>query len=134
MVPLKVGLKASVETKVSPEETAQRLKTGDVPVWATPALARLMEEACVAALAGCLPEGQTSVGSYLEVRHLAPTPVGLKVRAEAELTGIEGRRLTFRLQAFDEVEEVGEGEHLRVLVDVERFRETCRRKLSPQPQ
>ena len=129
MQPLKIGRKASVEIRISSQETAEYLKTGRVPVYATPAMIRLMEEACVVAVDACLPEGKLSVGASLEVRHLAPTPVGAKVRAEAELADIEGRWLTFQVRAYDEKELIGEGTHVRVIVDRKRFCETYERKL-----
>ena len=95
--------------------------SGNVPVFATPAMAALMEAAAVNALAGILGDDQTTVGVTLDLQHLAATPTGLTVRAEARLSNVEGRRLTFRVAAFDDVEQVGVGTHQRVLVDTERF-------------
>ncbi len=92
-----------------------------VPVFSTPALVGLLESAAVTVLEGRLPAGQTSVGARIDVRHLAATPVGLKVRAWAELTGVEGRKLTFKVQAWDEVELIGEAEHERFVIDEARF-------------
>ena len=128
MWPLECGLKGRAETIVYPQETAESLKTGRVLVWGTPAMVRLMEEASVAAVEEALPPGSLSVGASLTVRHLAPTPLGAKVHAEAELVQVEGRRLTFLVRAYDEVELVGEGTHTRVIVDGERFRASYQRK------
>jgi len=97
------------------------LGSGSVPVFGTPALAGLMEGAAIQALAGHLPAGQTSVGGRIDVHHLAPTPVGMRVRARAELTKVEGRRLVFHVVAWDEVEQIGEATHERFIVDEKRF-------------
>jgi len=89
---LKVGLKATTETVVTKDNTAISMKSGDVEVFATPAMVALMEEAAVACVSSALPKDQTSVGTYLEVKHLAATPVGMKVKAEATLEQIDGKR------------------------------------------
>jgi predicted thioesterase len=106
---------------VSETDTADRWGSGLVPVFGTPGLVGLMEGAAVRALAGYLPPGQTSVGGRIDVRHLAPTPIGMRVRARAELLEVEGRRLVFRVEAWDEVQQIGKAIHERVVVDVERF-------------
>ena len=90
-------------------------------VFGTPALVALMERAAVDAVTPHLPPGKTSVGGRIDVRHLAATPVGMRVRARAELVEIEGRRLVFSVEAWDEVEQVGEATHERFVVDEERF-------------
>lgn len=115
------GLTGEVEALVTEADTADRWGSGLVPVLGTPALVGLMEGAAVQALAGHLPPGRTSVGGRIDVRHLAPTPVGMRVRARAELLEVEGRRLGFRVQAWDEVEQVGEATHERFVVAEERF-------------
>ena len=92
-----------------------------VPVFGTPALVGLMEGAAVQALAGRLPPGQTSVGGRIDVRHLAATPVGMRVRARAVLLEVAGRRLTFRVEAWDEIERIGEASHERFVVDEAQF-------------
>jgi predicted thioesterase len=120
-ISLQSGLSAEVELIVSEAKTAENLKSGTVPVYATPALVALMENAAVRALEGCLPPGHTSVGIQIDLRHLAATPVGMRVRARAELTSIEGRKLSFHIQAWDEVELVGEACHVRFLVKEEAF-------------
>lgn len=116
------GLVGQSEVFVQEENTARHLGSGNVDVLATPEMVRLMEKATVAAVDHLLPDGYCTVGVEVNVRHLAATPVGMRVRVEAELTAVEGRRLTFRVEAFDEVERIGEGEHRRVIIDVERFK------------
>ncbi len=115
------GLVGEARVLVTEEQTARHLGSGGVNVFATPAMVRLMEEAAVKALAGRLPPGQQSVGVFLQVRHLAPTPLGMTATARAELVAVDGRRLTFRVTVHDDVELVGEGNHERVLIDLARF-------------
>lgn len=125
---LEPPLSGEAERLVTEEWTAARMGSGTVPVLATPALVAVMEEAAVRALEGHLPPGQTSVGVRIDVRHLAATPLGMRVRARATLVAVEGRRLTFRIEAWDDREKVGEADHERVLVDVERFMERVNAK------
>ena len=115
------GLSGELERVVTEADTADRLGSGSLPVFGTPALVGLMEGAAVQALAGHLPPGQTSVGGRIDVRHLAPTPVGMRVRARAELLEVEGRRLVFHIEAWDEVEQIGEATHERFVVHEEPF-------------
>jgi predicted thioesterase len=122
------GLVGEIEMVVREENTARRLGSGNVAVLATPEMVRLMEKAAVAAVDHLLPEGYRTVGVEVDVRHLAATPVGMRVRAQAELTTVEGRKLTFRVEASDEVERIGEGAHRRVVIDVERFKERVEAK------
>jgi len=96
--------------------------------WPDARIVRLMEKAAVAAIDHLLPDGYCTVGVEVNVRHLAATPVGMRVHAQAELTAIEGRKLTFRVEADDEVEKIGEGEHKRVIIDVGRFEERVEAK------
>jgi fluoroacetyl-CoA thioesterase len=121
MKDIEPGLHAELEHLVTSEDTASHWGSGLVPVLSTPALVGLMEMAAVQALAGCLPPGQTTVGGHIDVHHLAATPIGMKVRARAELTAIVGRKLAFKVQAWDEVELIGEAEHDRVVVDEAKF-------------
>jgi fluoroacetyl-CoA thioesterase len=123
------GLTAAIRRRVDSASTARQLGSGAVDVLATPELIRLMEMAAVAALADHLPPEFTSVGVAVSVKHLAPTPVGLGVEARATLTEVQGRRLTFQVVARDDVEEVAEGTHERVLVEVEGFEARANRKL-----
>lgn len=125
-VPLEPGLAASAALEVGPDDTAQALGSGEVPVLATPRLIGLCEEASLAAVAGHVPEGSTTVGTNVQVNHLAPTAVGHDVTAEATLERIEGRRLTFTVSANDDRGLVAAGKVTRVLVDVERFLDKCR--------
>ncbi len=116
------------ERVVTEEWTAPSMGSGTVPVLATPALVALMEQAAVRALEGRLPPGQTSVGVRIDVRHLAATPPGMRVRARATLVAAEGRRLTFHIEAWDDAEKIGEAVHERVVIDTERFMERVRAK------
>jgi fluoroacetyl-CoA thioesterase len=120
---LRPGLAASATLVVSDDDTALALHTGDVPVLATPRVVRLAEEATVHAIEGTLADDTTSVGYRVQLDHLAPTPVGGKVRAEATLEAIEGRRLTFRVSVSDGHGLVAAGRITRVIVERERFME-----------
>src|SRR5512136_1241310 len=117
MAELIPGLSGELEHVVSDEDTASRWGSGLVPVFSTPALVGLMESAAVSALVGHLSPGTTTVGGRIDVRHLAATPVGMRVLARAELVAVEGRKLVFKIQAWDEVEMIGEAEHQRFIVD-----------------
>jgi predicted thioesterase len=118
---LRSGLSGEANVVVDESNTAIALGSGSVPVFATPAMAALVEAAAVQAVAEVLGEDQTTVGVHLDLQHLAATPVGLTVRAEARLVNVEGRRLTFRVTAYDDVEQIGIGSHQRMLVDTDRF-------------
>jgi fluoroacetyl-CoA thioesterase len=122
-MPLRPGLSASADLVVAADDTALALHTGDVPVLATPRVVRLAEEASVRAIEGTLTGDTTSVGYRVQLDHLAPTPVGGKVRAEATLEAIEGRRLTFRVSVSDGHGLVAAGRITRVIVERERFME-----------
>jgi fluoroacetyl-CoA thioesterase len=116
-----IGLVGVAETQVVPELTARHLGSGAVSVFATPEMVRLMERAAVNALKPHLATGQQSVGTMVNVRHLAATPVGTTVTAKAELTSVDGRQLTFKVTAHDGTELIGEGTHERALIDLARF-------------
>ncbi len=118
---VKVGLKNAVSEEVTTEKTAQAMGSGSLPVYATPAMTCLMEKAATEALEPLMPEGWTTVGISLHVAHKAATPVGLKVRAEAEVTAVEGRKIVFTVRAFDDKEEIGVGSHERFAVLKEKF-------------
>ena len=126
------GLIGQREMLVHEENTARHLGSGNVAVLATPEMIRLMEKTAVAAIDHLLPDGYRTVGVAVNVCHLAATPVGMSVRAQAELTAVEGRKLTFRVEADDEVERIGEGEHKRVIIDLERFKERVETKRGQQ--
>lgn len=118
---IEVGMKGRAETVVTPENTAQAAGSGLVPVFATPHMIALMEGAAVNAIQGCLAPDEGSVGTRLDVTHDAATPIGMKVWAEAEVTAVEGRKLTFAVAAYDEVERIGGGIHERFLIKPEKF-------------
>jgi predicted thioesterase len=118
---LRSGLSGEASVVVDETNTAIALGSGSVPVFATPAMAGVVEAAAVQAVAEVINDDQTTVGVYLDLQHLAATPVGLTVRAEAKLVNVEGRRLTFRVTAYDDVEQIGIGSHQRMLVDTDRF-------------
>ncbi len=115
-----VGMKGEATTLVERADTAYEVGSGELLVYATPCMVALMEGAACEAIAP-LPEGKTSVGTELNVAHKAATPVGLEVRAEAEVTAVEGNTITFRVAAYDEAGLIGEGTHKRVVVSSERF-------------
>jgi fluoroacetyl-CoA thioesterase len=121
MQELSPGLNAELDHLVTDSDTASKWGSGLVPVFSTPALVGLMESVAVKALTGHLSPGQTTVGGRIDVRHLAATPVGMQVRARAELTAVQGRKLVFKIQAWDEVELIGEADHERFVVDEARF-------------
>lgn len=118
-----VRRRASRTLDIRDEHTAATLGSGDVPVLGTPAVLALAEEACVAALADDLDAGQTSLGTWVELEHRLPSPVGARVEAEATLIARDGRRLEFEVVVRQEGEVVAEARHRRVLVDRERFLE-----------
>jgi fluoroacetyl-CoA thioesterase len=126
---IRPGLVGSAEISVGEEHTAPRVGSGRVHVLATPVMINLMEAAALAAAEHLLPPGHQSLGTALQVEHYAATPTGMRLRATAELVGIEGRTLSFRVEAHDEKERVGHGTHQRVVVNVERFDARVRKKL-----
>lgn len=126
---LKPGLKGTASLLVGPEHTAPSIGSGKVPVLATPVMINLIEAAALAAVEHLLPPGHQSLGIHLDVRHFAATPIGMRVTATAELVGVEGRTLTFAVEARDEREPIGGGSHQRVVVNVARFDERVQRKL-----
>lgn len=120
-IPLEPGLTGECAWQVTPEMTAARVGSGLVEVFSTPMLVALMESAAVEALADALAEGSTSVGTRIEVSHLAATPTGMTVHARATLTAVDGRRLTFQVEAWDDLDRIGEAVHERAIVDRQRF-------------
>lgn len=118
---LKPGLIGEVTHIVTDEDTAATYASGLVPTLSTPHLVALMENAARAAVQDHLEEGQSSVGTRVEMQHLAPTPVGMEVRVRAELIEVDRRRLRFRVEAWDAVEKIGECDHERFAIDWERF-------------
>lgn len=116
-----MGATRQEEAVVTPEIAISFLGVDSARVLATPRLISLLEMTSRNLLVGFLPAGQDSVGTHVDVRHLAATPVGMRVTARAEILSVEGRRVTFKVEAFDEVEKVAEGTHQRFVVDIERF-------------
>jgi fluoroacetyl-CoA thioesterase len=123
------GLTGSTETVVTPDQTAPFVGSGRIAVLATPVMINLIEAAALAAVEHLLPEGHQSLGIHLDVSHVAATPVGLRVTATAEVVQVEGRTISFRVEAYDDRERIGGGTHQRVVVSVARFDERVQRKL-----
>lgn len=119
--PLEPGLTGHATITVTDDLTAAALGSGNVDVYSTPALIALLEAAAINALDGHLEDGQTSVGTSLDVRHTSATPVGMSVQATATLKEVDGRRLIFEVSASDEVEPIGSGTHERFIVTRDRF-------------
>ena len=122
-MPVEPGLSAEVELVVTDDDTAVALRSGEVPVLGTPRVVAVCEEASVAALAGRLEPGETTVGHTVQLDHVAPTKVGTTIRAEATLLKVNGRRLTFSVSVSDARGLVAAGKVTRVIVDAERFME-----------
>ena len=124
-----VGMRGEVSTLVEREDTAREVGSGDLLVYATPCMVALMEGAACEAIAESLTDTQTTVGTALNIEHLSATPVGLEVRAVAEVTAVEGKVITFAVTAFDEAGEIGKGTHKRVLVNSQKFLDKAYSKL-----
>jgi predicted thioesterase len=127
---LKPGLKGVSELVVREEHTAPRVGSGRVHVLATPVMINVIEAAALAAIEHLLPPGHQSLGTRLDVRHFAATPVGMRVRAEVEVLKVEGRTVTFRVAVADEKEPVGDGTHERMVVNVVRFDQRVQDKVA----
>ena len=124
-----VGMKGEASTLVEREDTAAEVGSGSLLVYATPCMVALMEGAACEAIAEALGEDQSSVGISLNIEHLSATPVGLEVRAEAEVIAVEGKIITFALTAYDEAGKIGEGTHKRCLIGVQKFLDKAYAKL-----
>ncbi len=124
-----VGFKGTAEALVEREDTAAQVGSGELLVYATPCMVALMEGAACEALAGCLKDTETTVGTMLSIEHTSATPVGLEVRAEAEVTAVEGRVITFNVTAYDEAGQIGSGTHKRVIVNSQKFLDKVYTKL-----
>ena len=127
---LRTGLVGTYSIVVADQHTAPFVGSGKVRVLATPVMINLFEAAALACCEQHLPTGHQSLGIHLDVRHIAATPVGMRVTATAELVKIDGRTLTFRVEAHDERELIGDGLHERVIVNVERFDQRVQKKLA----
>ena len=126
---IEVGMKGEVTTLAEREDTALEVGSGSLLVYATPCMVALMEGAACEALADALDENETTVGTALNIRHTAATPVGLEVRAEATVTAVDGKAITFEVRAFDEAGEIGSGTHKRFVVNSQRFLDKTYAKL-----
>lgn len=127
--PIEVGLTSEQTFVVEERFTAGHVGSGSLRVLATPSMIGFMERVATGLLQPRLPPGASSVGIHVDVHHLAATPVGGKVRVIAEVSGVEGRRVDFKVEAWDEVELVGQGAHQRVVIDVARFLKRLESKL-----
>jgi fluoroacetyl-CoA thioesterase len=127
---LKQGLVGRAALVVAEDHTAPRVGSGRIHVLATPVMINLIEAAALAAVEHLLPAGHQSLGTVLNVRHIAATPVGMRVEATAEVIEIDGRTIRFRVEARDEKELIGDGTHERVVVNVAKFDQRIQRKLS----
>lgn len=124
-----VGMKGEVSTLVEKEDTAAEVGSGSLLVYATPCMVALMEGAACEAIAQCMTADKTTVGTELSISHISATPVGLEVRAEAEVTAVEGKVITFAVTAYDEAGKIGEGTHKRVVISSQRFLDKVYSKL-----
>jgi predicted thioesterase len=127
---LAAGLAGSAELVVADEHTAPRVGSGRIAVLATPVMINLIEAAALDAIERLLPDGYQSLGTVLNIRHIAATPVGMRVRARAEVVKVEGRTVFFAVECKDEKELIGDGRHERVVVNVAKFDERVKRKLT----
>ncbi len=126
---VEIGMKGETTNLVEREDTAQAVGSGSLLVYATPCMAALMEAAACEAIESGLAEDETTVGIELNLKHLSATPVGLEVRATAEVTAVEGKIISFSIEAFDEAGKIGEATHKRALVNSQRFLDRTYQKL-----
>ncbi len=124
-----IGTKGFAQALVEKEDTAKIVGSGDLLVYATPCMVALMEGAACESIAPFLAEGESSVGTLMEVSHSSATPVGMEVRAESEVTAVEGRKVRFQITAYDEAGQIGSAIHERFIVKVDRFLEKTYDKL-----
>lgn len=124
-----IGIKGYKEITVTKELTAISLGSGDLEVYATPAMIALMEETASESVKPKLEIGQGSVGTYIAIKHLAATPIGMRVRCESELVEVDGRRLVFNITAYDEKDKIGEGTHERFIISNDKFQSKVNSKL-----
>lgn len=125
---LQPGMIAEKKELVTEEKLAISYGSGEVAVYATPAMIGLMENAALSCVDENLPEGWATVGSYLDVKHIAATPPGLTVTAKAEVVKVDGRRVVFKVEAFDDKDKIGEGTHERFIINLEKFMKKCDEK------
>lgn len=120
---VEIGIKGLAQTLVEQEDTAKSVGSGDLLVYATPCMVALMEGAACESVAPFLAQGESSVGTMMNVSHTSATPVGMEVRAESVVTAVDGRKITFEITAYDECGEIGKAIHERVIIKAERFLE-----------
>ncbi len=126
---IEIGTKGYADALVEQEDTAKVVGSGNLLVYATPCMVALMEGAACESIAPFLADGESSVGTMMQVNHISATPVGMEVRAESEVTAVEGRKVTFSIKAYDEVGEIGNAVHERFIVKADRFLEKTYDKL-----
>lgn len=126
---ISIGMKGQVASFVEREDTAAQVGSGSLLVYATPCMVALMEGAACEAISSALPEDKTSVGTGLDISHSSATPVGMDVRAEAEVTAVEGNMITFHVCAYDEAGKIGEGTHKRAIISAQKFLDKTYAKL-----
>lgn len=118
---LKAGIIGESKVKVSEDNTALKYGSGTIDVFATPAMIGLMEKAAIEAVDNVLPDGFATVGTKIDVKHLAATPIGMNVTAKAELLEIDNKKLKFSVEAYDDIDKIGEGIHYRYIINLEDF-------------
>jgi len=126
---LEKGIRGTGESVVTQENTAKAMGSGELDVYATPAMIALMEETAYKSVASELEEGSGSVGTLMNVKHVAASPVGMKITSRSELESVEGRKLTFKVEAYDEAGLIGEGIHERFIIVNNKFQEKAVKKL-----
>ncbi len=126
---IEIGIRGYADALVEQEDTAKVVGSGDLLVYATPCMVALMEGAACESIAPFLAEGESSVGTMMQVNHTSATPVGMEVRAESEVTAVEGRKVTFTIKAYDEAGEIGNAVHERFIIKADRFLEKTYDKL-----
>ena len=126
---VEIGIQGLAEALVEEADTAKTVGSGDLLVYATPCMVALMEGVAYESIAPYLAEGESSVGTKMEVTHLSATPVGMSVRAESVVTAVDGRKVTFSITAYDEAGEIGKAIHERVIIKADRFLEKTYDKL-----
>ena len=129
---LTIGIEGRIEQTVEPAQSAAAIGSGLVDVFATPMMVALMERTCNESVMPYLDEGQTTVGTRLDITHTAATPIGMTVRCKSELIEIDRRRLVFSVAAYDEAGVIGEGRHERFIVDRDKFQSKANSKLQNQ--
>ncbi|MCG8572781.1 MAG: thioesterase family protein [Spirochaetes bacterium] len=125
---MKEGLKLTLEKKVTPQESASQYGSGTVEVFATPAMIAFMEQTALKCVAPHLEAGTTTVGIGIDIKHLKATPINMKVKCQAIVTKIDGKKITFQIEAWDEMDKIGTGTHIRYVIDIEQFSQQLEEK------